>query len=579
MLASAGKRRGVQVKLRDPGWVLTIGVGIAALAVAAIPLATRVAVPSEDAVIRTESWAWTSDGVRVEAGSPDSPFRAGDLVVAIDGRPLASWVEGAFTGGSQPQLGDRATFQVVRSGAAQEIVAPLGPLPIERLDTGFAGAAAFGAIVLLLAAVLVARRPRSTALRLLFVAAVANVTDITVWGIGLRPTDVVRGSPILAAFAVAPLFNLLFWSAILHLLAIYPVRSPLVARSRLAVPLIYLAPPSAYLALTLVARVPGGTTLDWIDRLASCVGLVASGMLVAILVATIAGWRRAAPAIQRTVRLVAVSLVAADVATLALLTGPIALTGAPLVARSVVSLFALIVPIALVAAILRDRLFQVALLSRSREKIVAAREDERRRLRRDLHDGLAPSLAAVGLKLDLIRSTVRDDPAAAEQGLDEARHDVRAVIAEIRRMSRELRPPSLDTLGLVGAVRQQAEALGGGDGPRIVVDADPNLPALPAAVEVAAYRIAVEAMMNAVRHAAATTCRVGLALVGDELAIDVGDDGRGLAPSALGVGLRAMRERAAEIGGDVTIESGPQGGTHLAARLPVDLAHLAPGLP
>jgi signal transduction histidine kinase len=571
----------VQIKLRDPGWVLTIGVGIAALGVAAIPLVTRIAVPSEDAVIRTESWAWSSEGVRVEAGSPDSPFRSGDLVVAIDGRSLGSWADAALTGGSSGQLGDRAAFEIVRSGARQQIEAPLAPLPIERLETGFAGAAAFGAVVLVLAGVLVARRSRSTALRLLFVAAAANATDITVWGIGMRPTDLIRGGPILAAFALAPLFNLLFWSAIVHLLSIYPVRSPLVARNRLAVPAIYLAPPIAYVALILIARLAGGTTLDWIDRLASCVGFVASAMLVVILVATVAGWRRATPAIRRTVRLVAVSLIAADLVTLVLLTGPIALAGAPLVPRSIASLFALIVPMALVAAILRDRLFQVALLSRSREKLVAAREDERRRLRRDLHDGLAPSLAAVGLKLDLARGAVRDDPAAAEAGIDEARQGVRAVIAEIRRMSRELRPPALDTLGLVGAVRQQAEALGGGaaGGPRIVVDADPDLPALPAAVEVAAYRIAVEAMMNAVRHAAATTCRVGLALVGDELSIEVGDDGRGFTPTAAGVGLRAMRERAAEIGGDVTIETGPDGGTHLSARLPVDLTRLVPSLP
>jgi signal transduction histidine kinase len=251
------------------------------------------------------------------------------------------------------------------------------------------------------------------------------------------------------------------------------------------------------------------------------------------------------------------------------------------VPRGVVSAFALIVPAALVVAVVRDRLFQVALISRSRERIVAAREDERRRLRRDLHDGLAPSLAAVALKLDLVRSSVRDDPDAAERSLDEARQEVRGVIAEIRRMSRELRPPALDSLGLLGAIRQQADALGGptGAGPRFVVDGDPDLPVLPAAVEVAAYRIAVEAMMNVVRHAAATTCRVHLALVGDELEIEVGDDGQGLGESPVGVGLRAMRERAVEIGGDVVIVPGPERGTQLWARLPVDRSKLAPSRP
>ena len=124
MLAARSGDRGrfVQIKLRDPGWVLTVGVGIAALGVAAIPLATRVAVPSEDAVIRTESWAWTPDGVRVEAGSADSPFRSGDVVVAIDGRPLAAWIDGALAGRPNGSLGDHATFEIVRGERIDQIV-------------------------------------------------------------------------------------------------------------------------------------------------------------------------------------------------------------------------------------------------------------------------------------------------------------------------------------------------------------------------------------------------------------------------------------------------------------------------
>jgi len=242
----------------------------------------------------------------------------------------------------------------------------------------------------------------------------------------------------------------------------------------------------------------------------------------------------------------------------------------------VVSTFALIVPLSLIVAVIRDRLFEVALLSRSRERIVAAREDERRRLRRDLPDGLAPSLAALGLRLDHVRQIVRTEPEVAEAGIDAARAEVRAVIADIRRMSRELRPPALDTLGLVGAVREQAAALGAEapGPPDIVVDAPKALPPLPAAVEVAAYRIAVEAMMNVVRHASATTCRVELTLDPDALDIEVVDNGRGLDRSSNGVGLRSMRERAAEVGGDVMITDGETGGTRVLARLPVELSAL-----
>ena len=149
------------------------------------------------------------------------------------------------------------------------------------------------------------------------------------------------------------------------------------------------------------------------------------------------------------------------VATLALLALPIALTGTPFVSRGVVSLIALSVPVALAVAVVRDRLFQVGLLTRSRERIVAAREDERRKLRRDLHDGLAPTPAAAALKADLARQAIRNDPDVAARLIDEVGQEVRGAVGEIRRLSRDLRPPALDSLGLVGAIRQQAEALGG----------------------------------------------------------------------------------------------------------------------
>jgi signal transduction histidine kinase len=323
-----------------------------------------------------------------------------------------------------------------------------------------------------------------------------------------------------------------------------------------------------------MAWLAGGTSLDRVDRLAACMGLVGSGMLVLIAASTVAGYRRTSGIRRRQVRWIAATLLFATGATLVLLTLPIVLTGRPLVARSTVSFLVLPVPIAIAIAVIRDRLFQVGLLSRSREKIVAAREEERRKLRRELHDGLAPTLAGAAIKLDLARQSVRDDPAAGETLIDEARADIRTAIGDIRRMARELRPPTLDALGLEGALREQAAGLAAqsADAPVIIVDVPRPLPALPAAVEVAAYRIAVEALMNVIRHAAARRCEVRLALGDDELEVDIVDDGVGTAGSATGVGTRAMRERAAEVGGEVTIETVPAGGTRVLARLPVDLA-------
>ena len=208
------------------------------------------------------------------------------------------------------------------------------------------------------------------------------------------------------------------------------------------------------------------------------------------------------------------------------------------------------------------------------EQIVAAREEERRKLRRELHDGLAPTLAGAGIKLDLARQSVRDDPEGADRLIEEARSDVRTAIGEIRRMARDLRPPTLDALGLEGALREQAASLAAqsGDAPVIIVDVPEPLPPLPAAVEVAAYRIAVEALFNVLRHASAQHCEVRLSIGDDELEIDVVDDGQGSAGRPTGIGTRAMHERAAEVGGEVTIETSAGGGTRVLARLPVDLS-------
>jgi signal transduction histidine kinase len=197
----------------------------------------------------------------------------------------------------------------------------------------------------------------------------------------------------------------------------------------------------------------------------------------------------------------------------------------------------------------------------SRQRLVTAREEERRRLRRDLHDGLGPMLAGIGLNLDAARTAVASgtDPDAY---LTTAKEVSAQAIRDLRGLVYDLRPPSLDDLGLAGAVRVQAARLGVG----IEVAAD-DLPALPAAVEVAAFRTAVEAVTNAVRHGGASRCTVRLT-AGRDLLLEVGDDGRSTGPWSPGVGLTAMRERAAELGG--TLSAGPSAtGGRVLARYPL----------
>jgi len=221
-------------------------------------------------------------------------------------------------------------------------------------------------------------------------------------------------------------------------------------------------------------------------------------------------------------------------------------------------------------------------LQRSRERLVTAREEERRRLRRDLHDGLGPTLASQTLKLDAALDLLSADPTAASALLLELKAQSRATVAEIRRLVYELRPPALDELGLVSALQGNAAHYAGpASGLRISVEAPPDgLPPLSAAVEVAAYRIALEALTNVARHARARQCVLRLSIAnaglgGHEglpiLQLNIADDGVGM-PTGIhaGMGLTSMRERAEELGGTCIIEAGPGGGTRVLARLPLN---------
>jgi signal transduction histidine kinase len=210
-------------------------------------------------------------------------------------------------------------------------------------------------------------------------------------------------------------------------------------------------------------------------------------------------------------------------------------------------------------------------LSESRARIVAAREDERRRLRRDLHDGLGTSLTAIRLKADAASNLQSTDPERAAALLVDLRGDLSEAIADVRRLVYGLRPPALDDLGLLGALRQQAEQSWRRERAPFVVtiDAPEVIPPLSAAVEVAAYRIATESVTNTLRHGDATTCRISLRF-DDALHLEVQDNGPCQQQQwRLGVGLTSMRERAAELGGRVTAGPTDHGG-RVHALLPLE---------
>ncbi len=207
-------------------------------------------------------------------------------------------------------------------------------------------------------------------------------------------------------------------------------------------------------------------------------------------------------------------------------------------------------------------------LQRQRERLVTAREEERRRLRRDLHDSLGPSLGAVTLRIETARNLAAGDPAAADRLLGQAVDDVSGVLADVRRLVHDLRPPALDELGLSRAIEQQAGRLSGGT-VTFEVRVDGDLTGLPAAVEVAAYRIASEAMTNVVRHSAATRCCVLLRAERGALILEITDNGTGIAPQQpAGVGMLSLRERAAELGGECSVDCPAEGGTVVRATLP-----------
>ena len=217
------------------------------------------------------------------------------------------------------------------------------------------------------------------------------------------------------------------------------------------------------------------------------------------------------------------------------------------------------------AVALRARLLATE-LQESRERLVLEREDDRRRIRRDLHDGLGPALGGVALRLQAAGNAIDTDPSRARELVGLARTEVSDALDDVRRLVHDLRPPALDDLGLEAAVRQQAE--------RVRSEVDVTVAAvgttgLPAAVEVAAYRIVSESLANVVKHAGASRVDVRLDAEPTALTVTVADDGRGIGPDVTaGVGLLSLRERAEELGGRCEVVCPDGGGTTVRAVLP-----------
>ena len=193
-------------------------------------------------------------------------------------------------------------------------------------------------------------------------------------------------------------------------------------------------------------------------------------------------------------------------------------------------------------------------LQRSRERLVNMREDERRHLRRGLHNGLGSALASMAFKLDAVYALIERDPQDAQASVAEIKQQIQASLDEVRHIAYDLRPPALDELGLVGALEEQIAVHNQGGQLQISLEAPQIGFQLAAAVEVAAYRIALEAVSNVVLHAEARRCTVRLSL-DERLAVEIIDDGRGLASDVLpGRGMSSMSERAAELGGHCRFE-------------------------
>lgn len=210
-------------------------------------------------------------------------------------------------------------------------------------------------------------------------------------------------------------------------------------------------------------------------------------------------------------------------------------------------------------------------IRRSRERLVNSREEERLRLRRDIHDGLGPTLANITLQLETARDLLSQNPVRAHELLDELAMDARQSVNDIKQIVYGLRPPVLDELGLLVALHSLSERVRQA-GLNLKFNLPENLPHLPAALEVAIYRVCQEALTNIVKHAQAHHVSIALSYSETELNLEITDDGLGLPISRpTGVGLNSMRERAEELGGEINFDAPENGGTRIRVCWPLRL--------
>lgn len=218
-------------------------------------------------------------------------------------------------------------------------------------------------------------------------------------------------------------------------------------------------------------------------------------------------------------------------------------------------------------------------LQASRERLVLAREEERQYLRRNLHDDLAPRLAALAYTAAAAEELVEKEPNTVKVLLAEHQQMILGTVHDIRRLVYDLRPPSIDELGLVEALRQRLDEIYSSikaNVDRVVLnfEAPEEMPCVPPAVEVAVYRIITEAVVNVVRHSKAKECLVKLMIINDRLELEVIDNGIGFSGkkklnSMGGLGVPSMKERAAELGGECVLEHRGSGGTRVYAWIPL----------
>jgi signal transduction histidine kinase len=208
-------------------------------------------------------------------------------------------------------------------------------------------------------------------------------------------------------------------------------------------------------------------------------------------------------------------------------------------------------------------------LRSARERLVTSREEERRQLRRDLHDGVGPVLAGLGFTAEAAARALPADPARAAQLLSSVNQQASMAIAAVRQISRELRPAPLAELGLAGAIRRLTDPATEA-GMDVTVSLSEGMPELSAAIEVAAYHIAAEAVTNVLRHSQATRLTVELRWTRRQLLLRITDDGTGMPPEpGTGVGLASMRQRAEELGGTWALHSAAGEGTTVETSLPL----------